>query len=139
MLIRNLDAKNGHVNGSKYIVRKLSKNVIFAELATGPKAGEKLLIPRITFQPENASLPFEFERRQFPIRPCFAMTSNKSQGQTLEKVGICLINDFFSHGQLYVAMSRVQSPNDLKIFKPDNKDGEPQNYMKNVVFKEILS
>ena len=139
MLIRNLDPKNGHVNGSRYIVMKLSPNVIYAELATGPKAGEKLMIPRILFHPEDKSMPFEFERKQFPVRPCFAMTSNKSQGQTLGHVGICLTNDFFAHGQLYVAMSRVQSPNDLKIFKPLDKEGNPQLCMKNVVFKEVLS
>ena len=139
MLIRNLDPKNGHVNGSRYIVMKLSPNVIYAELATGPKAGEKLMIPRILFHPEDKSMPFEFERKQFPVRPCFAMTSNKSQGQTLGHVGICLTNDFFAHGQLYVAMSRVQSPNDLKIFKPLDKEGNPQLCMKNVVYKEVLS
>ena len=139
MLIRNLDPKNGHVNGSRYIVMKLSPNVIFAELVTGPKAGEKLMIPRILFHPEDKSMPFEFERKQFPVRPCFGMTSNKSQGQTLEHVGICLTNDFFAHGQLYVAMSRVQSPNDLTIFKPLDKEGNPQLCMKNVVYKEILS
>ena len=139
MLIRNLDPKNGHVNGSRYIVIKLSANVIYAELATGPKAGEKLMIPRILFHPQDPSLPFEFERKQFPIRPCFGMTSNKSQGQTLGHVGICLTTDFFAHGQLYVAMSRVQSPNDLKIFKPLDKEGNPQLCMKNVVYKEILS
>ena len=139
MLIRNLDPKNGHVNGSRYIVMKLSPNVIYAELATGPKAGEKLMIPRILFHPEDKSMPFEFERKQFPVRPCFGMTSNKSQGQTLGHVGICLTNDFFAHGQLYVAMSRVQSPNDLKIFKPLDKEGNPQLCMKNVVFKEVLS
>ena len=139
MLIRNLDPKNGHVNGSRYIVMKLSPNVIYAELTTGPKAGERLMIPRILFHPDDPKLPFEFERKQFPVRPCFAMTSNKSQGQTLGHVGICLTNDFFAHGQLYVAMSRVRSPNQLKIFKPLDKDGQPQLCMRNVVYKEILS
>ena len=102
MLIRNLDPANGHVNGSRYIIRKLTPHVIYAELATGPKEmiGNFLMIPRIIFHPEDPSLPLEFERKQFPIRPCFAMTSNKSQGQTLGTVGIYLNNtDFFSHGE----------------------------------------
>ena len=61
---------------------------------------------------KDPTLPLEFERKQFPIRACFAMTSNKSQGQTIGTVGIYLPTDFFAHGQLYVAMSRVQSPSD---------------------------
>ena len=36
------------------------------------------------------------------------MTINKSQGQTLQNVGVWLNDTCFAHGQLYVAMSRVR-------------------------------
>ena len=94
--------QNGHVNGSRYFIKELKPNVIFAELATGPKKGETLLIPRICFRPDDPQMPLEFERRQFPVRPCFGITSNKSQGQTLENVGIYLKNDFFAHGSYHL-------------------------------------
>jgi len=43
------------------------------------------------------------------------MTINKSQGQSLKVTGIDLTKECFSHGQLYVAMSRTQDSNQLYI------------------------
>jgi len=43
------------------------------------------------------------------------MTITKSQGQTFDRIGLHLKNGVFSHGQLYVAMSRVRNSNSLKI------------------------
>ena len=44
-------------------------------------SGNTILIHRIKFLPEDRSLPIEMERSQFPIRPSFSVTSNKSQGR----------------------------------------------------------
>lgn len=76
-------------------------------------------------------------RRQLPLAVCFAMTINKSQGQSLARVGIFLPRPCFSHGQLYVAISRVTSKSGLKILIVD-EDGKPQKQTKNVVFKEVF-
>ena len=43
----------------------------------------------------------------------FAMTINKSQGQIFKAVGVDLMNESFTHGALYVALSRVGSPDCL--------------------------
>ncbi|CAK8571223.1 unnamed protein product [Lathyrus sativus] len=65
------------------------------------------------------------------------MTINKSQGQSLDYIGLYFPNDLFSHGQLYVAMSRIKSKVGLKILVHD-KDKNPLNHTTNVVFKEVF-
>ena len=139
MLIRTLDPSQGHINGTRYITKNITTRVIHGEIITGEFKGNNIFIPRILFHPEDKTIPFEFERKQFPIRGCFGMTSNKSQGQSFEKVGIYLKKDFFGHGQLYVAMSRVTHPDALKFFKPKSTGSKCDGYTKNVVFKEVLS
>ena len=103
MLTRNLNPTQGHCNGTRYIVKHLSQRVILAEISIGPYKGNDeayhfrhilellkltaitipgntLMIPRIKFIPTDRTLPIEMERRQYPIRICMAITSNRSQG-----------------------------------------------------------
>ncbi|KAF0747922.1 ATP-dependent DNA helicase PIF1-like [Aphis craccivora] len=84
--------------------------------------GQRILLPRIDLTPLDSTLPFSFTRRKFTIRIDFAMTINKAQGQTLDKVGLYLSQPVFSHGYFYVAMSRVRSFEKLTIqILPNNK------------------
>ena len=141
MLMRNLDPHNGHCNGTRYVITELRDNVIEAKIATGSRAGQLLFIPRIPISPPDDILPCHMVRRQFPVKVAFAITSHKSQGQTLKKVGIYMKKNFFSHGQLYVAMSRVGNPANLKIFSETSKEDKYRDkfFTDNVVFHEVLS
>ena len=135
MLLRNLRAGpgNGLHNGTRMIVIRLGHCVIEAEIASGVNKGKCVLIPRITLIPSETQFQFTLKRRQFPIRPCFAMTMNKAQGQTLDFVGVYLPEDVFSHGQLYVALSRVGNSTCVAVLT-NNMDG----YTKNIVYREVL-
>ena len=55
------------------------------------------------------------------------MTVNKSQGQTTPNVGVYLPTPVFSHGQLYVAMSRATSRTNIKILAlPPDADAQEE-------------
>ena len=98
-----------------------------------------MYIPRMILQPSNLTkFLIRFQRRQFPISVCYAMTINKSQGQSLGYVGLYLPNPVFSHGQLYVAFSRVTNKKGLRVLALD-EEGRPTDKTINVVYKEVLS
>ena len=64
------------------------------------------------------------------------MTINKSQGQSVKHIGLDLRSPVFSHGQLYVALSRCTSGNRIKvILLPENTDRRTVN----IVYPEILN
>lgn len=129
MLLRNLNPPK-LCNGTRLKVKSLKQHTIEAVILTGCGKGETVFIPRIPMIPTD--LPFNFKRLQFPITPCFAMTINKAQGQTLKIIGIDITEQCFSHGQLYVALSRVSSSSNLFVLA---RNAEALN----VVYEEALT
>ncbi|GKE98721.1 ATP-dependent DNA helicase PIF1-like protein [Tanacetum coccineum] len=100
---------------------------------------DKLASQAITYHSaDELKWPLVLKRRQCPVRPCYAMTINKSQGQSLNYVGLYLPNPVFSHGQIYVALSRVTDPNGLKILMKEDSEKEHKNCTRNIVYKEAF-
>lgn len=84
-------------------------------------------------------VPCSFTRKQFPVKPAFAITVNKSQGQSMKHVGIDLqSSDCFSHGQLYVALSRVTSQQNLRLIAPNDRHFLNNSLITNVVWTQVL-
>ena len=108
--------------------------MLMCEILTDVYKGDIMSLPRINMIYEGSDLPFTLTRKQFPVRLCFAMTTNKAQGQTYEKVGVLLLDSVFGHGQLYVAFSRMRSFQNLFVVLPVKKTST-----KNIVYDEVLT
>lgn len=119
------------------IVTKCLKNCVQCEVICGAFVGTRHFIPRMELFPTETKLPFKLLRKQMPLQICYSMTINKSQGQSLQRVGLFLPKSVFTHGQMYVAVSRVTSPKGLRVFI-DGEDGRATNVTENIVYREVF-
>jgi len=142
ILLRNMSG--GLVNGTWLIMVKLMQHIIDAEIATGPDKGRRVFIPRLNITPSDTErMPFTLCRRQFPLRPTFAIIINKAQGQTLRTLGVYLPKPVFCHGQLYVAFSWCSSRWGVRVLVRGGTraalNGAPAGiYTSNVVYRKVL-
>ena len=135
ILLRNISPAQGLCNGTRLLVVAVhGGRLLEASVASGREAGRQVFIPRLTLRPPEEAFPFEWQRRQFPVRPAFAMTINKAQGQTLRRVAVYLRVPVFGHGQLYVAASRVGRGQDLRFVLPPGSGGRTRN----IVYRDVL-
>ena len=136
IITRNLDPLEKLMNGVRVVIRHIGVRVIGVSRITDLHMDDPpvFLLPRITFVVSyGARNAKNVTRRQFPVKPCAAMTMHKSQAATMDRVVIDLRGDVFEHGQLYVAMSRVRSATDIAVLL---RPGQTQ--IRNVTLEILL-
>ncbi len=135
-LLQNIRPRFGNVNGTRYVVERMTANFLFLISVSGTHKESVLSLPRMNCAPGTDDFPIpDFRRGQFPIRICFAMTINKAQGQSVtDKLGIDLSNPCFAHSQLYLALSRATHQKDVYTCTTFG-----HHKTKNVIYSEVLT
>jgi hypothetical protein len=137
MVIRNLD--NALVNGTRVLVLRLLKENIKVRILTGADnwVGQETLITKCRFEwrtRRQSRMRLSFSRIQFPLRPAFACTIHKSQGQTCVRLGLALhCGNPFGHGSSYVPLSRVRHSSTIRVLPYDETRVWP-----NCVYTHVL-
>ena len=134
ILLCNLYPKGGLCNGTRMTITRMERWCIQVQILGEQFNGSSKILPRIKLSTTDGELPFILTRKQFSIRLSFAMTVNKAQGQSLDTVGIDLHEPAFTHGQLYVALSRVTTLQGLTVLQLAEHGRTTQN----IVYPEVL-
>jgi hypothetical protein len=137
ILMRNLNQGIGLCNGTRLLITRLADCVLEVTVMTGLAIWQSICILRIVLNTTDPKWLFVLQRKQFSLRVCYAITINKSHVQTLGKVGVYLQNPVFTHGRLYVAISRVTSLGGLKVLIAE-EDGSCVSETRNIVYREVL-
>jgi len=112
----------------------------------GEETARTIPLPRIPFKFRlKYGNSYQLTRMQFPLRVAYAMTYNKSQSQTLVKVLLDIKIPPFSHGQLYVTLSRVRDSKKIAMYVRDDQLVQSMDaktgYMPtidNIAYQEVL-
>jgi ATP-dependent DNA helicase PIF1 len=138
MLLWNLDPSQGLCNGTQLILLEAREQVLRCRIISGDTkfAGNVVMISQITLEPSEDTMPLPLRRHQFPVQLAFAMTINKSQGQSVSQVGLDLQTPVFAHGQLYVALSQCTSGQRISVLLNENN---VNRRTANIVYKKVLA
>ena len=145
MVMRNLNEREGIAKNTRVKILDIRPYIIRV-CTLHPTNPKYYNIPRIRF---TVTLPYgrsiKMERKQFPLRLAYAMTYNKSQGQEFDRVVVDVRKQPFTHGHLYVALSRIRIANNIRLFIEKSNIGLSDNddllldppIVTNVVYKNL--
>ena len=142
MVMRNLNKREGIAKNTRVKIVHISLYIIRV-CTLHPTNPKYYNIPRIRF---TVTLPYgrsiKMERRQFPLRLAYSMTYNKSQGQEFDKVCVDIRKHPFTHGHLYVALSRIRIASNLRLFTNPQSNSNTDEFpeppiVTNVVYKQL--
>ncbi|KAL3076488.1 hypothetical protein niasHS_011809 [Heterodera schachtii] len=142
VLLINKSDREGLINGTRIVLEELGDDRLVGRVINSNAVGGqvKFFIERTRNVYEDKTPGgIKYERLQFPIKPAFAMTILKGQGQTISTIGIDLERDVFSHGQLYTAFSRATDGNNVRVYAPRREtDAQGQAKVLNIVATKML-
>lgn len=117
------DPTAGYVNGDTGVITSIHPDSVMVKLASG----NEVEVVHYTWETYSYSVKGRSVTkevvgsfRQIPITLGWAISIHKSQGMTLDSAAIHTGNGCFSHGQLYVAVSRVRDLNNLSFLRQEN-------------------
>lgn len=115
------DMEGQYVNGDRgevlsmsmdsVIVKKENGNIVTVQENTWERYG-------YVSSEGNVSKEVEAEYKQVPLKLGWAVTIHASQGLTLDNIAIDVGDGCFSHGQLYVALSRAKDLRNVSFVTP---------------------
>jgi ATP-dependent exoDNAse (exonuclease V) alpha subunit len=135
-VMRTLNRKEKLSNNTRVVIKDIYKfSILVQTISSNPR---EFLIPRIKFRVKLRFGGFVLTRTQFPLRLAYAMTKNKSQGQSIPFTLNDIRNPPFSHGHLYVSMSRATDVDQVRFFCNEDQIVEGSIVVDNVVYDEML-
>ena len=137
LVVRTLSRKDHLANNTRVRILEVREKLVKIETISDltPRV---FLVPRINFTVKSKFGGFEITRTQFPLRLAYAITYNKSQGQTIPTSLIDIRSCPFTHGHLYVAMSRAEDVDQTAFFCFESQVEEGAVTVTNVVYPELL-
>lgn len=115
MVIFNISLEAGIVNGSRGVLIDFIEGFPKIRLLNGTE----IVIPRQGWNYKEYNSKINVIKSQIPLIPAYALTIHKSQGATLDTAIIDVGSKIFEHGQLYTALSRVKSIDNLYLINFD--------------------